>query len=75
MVRVGVSCFALCLGLVVLASILDHAHMIVFGPCAGPSEVIIYGALILSATAGLVLTSIGIIVWLIRKMRAPRESH
>ena len=32
MLRLGLLCFALCLGTVVTASILDKLHFVVFGP-------------------------------------------
>ncbi len=72
MFRAAIVCFAICLTTVATASILDHFHMVVFGPCAGPGETAIYGALLLSALLGVFFTLIGSGIWLARKLRQPR---
>jgi hypothetical protein len=75
MIRAGLLCFALCLGIVALASILEQTHAVVFGPCAGPGAIAIYGALFLTALTGIVLTLIGMIVWLAQKLRTVHGSN
>jgi len=72
MLRVGLIFIGLCLGTVALASILDYSHAVVFGPCAGPGALVIYGTLLLTASLGTMLTLLGAALWLVRKIR---QSH
>jgi hypothetical protein len=72
MFRAAIVCFVLFLATVTIASILDHFHLVVFGPCAGPGETAIFGALFLSASLGVIFTLIGSGIWLARKLRQPR---
>lgn len=73
MLRVGLICFGLCLGTVVLATVLDFSHAVVFGPCAGPGALAIYGTLVLTASLGVIFTLLGATVLLVRKIRQSGE--
>lgn len=56
----------------VLATIFDYLHVVVFGPCAGPGALAIYGILLLTFSLGAILMVIGSGTWLVQKMRGSR---
>ena len=72
MLRFGVMCLALCLCTAALASILDHLHVVVFGPCAGPGAVAIYLSLLLTSGLGVIFTIAGAAAKAIARIRHSR---
>jgi hypothetical protein len=72
MMRFGLVCLGLCLCTVALASVLDHTHLVVFGPCAGPGAAGIYILLFATSPLGVIFSALGASVWLVRKLRQPR---
>lgn len=69
MLRFGLACLFLFLCTAGLASVLDHAHMVVFGPCADAGAAAIYIALMLTAGMGALFTVAGAVAALVRRIR------
>ena len=69
MLRFGILCLALCLSTAGVASVLDHFHLVVFGPCAGPGAAALYLTLLLTAGLGILFTFVGAGAKLIARLR------
>jgi hypothetical protein len=72
MLRFGLLCLALCLCTAALAAVLDHLHVVAFGPCASAGAVAFYMKMIISFTSGAIFTILGAGAWLLRKLRQVR---
>jgi hypothetical protein len=69
MLRLGGLLLALFLALEGLVGILDHFHVVNFGPCAGSAAALFYVALMVTSGFGTILTLTGSIAWLARRYR------
>jgi hypothetical protein len=74
MLRLGLISLAVGVVIFAVALILDVSHLIVFGPCIGPGGLAVYIGLILTFGLGILLTGIGAIVWIAKRIRSEKNS-
>ncbi len=70
MFKVGLISLALFVCLIGVTAVLDALHVVVFGPCIGPGGLTLYLALMLTSGLGVLLVSVGSVVWTVKRIRS-----